>query len=109
MYDVRPNTQVAMNLSAIDGDYTATSISLQGNYIGERGLLPVLEVARVHPSLTHFIIPAVGAERSAAEWVAEAFMRHPSVRYIDVSGNHISIGGGKVRIALRPPPLVVTL
>ena len=109
-----PEETKRQRLCSKPGDFISTTIiSTAGNFIGERGLLPVLEVARLCPNLEVLEFPANGLRNSACEWIAEFLLSTPSqcpkIKRIDLSGNRITIGGGKVLLRAASDPRRPTL
>lgn len=72
-------------------------------YLGERGILPILELARHCPNLRRLSFPSNGLKNTAAECIAEMLIATkdasaPKLESIDLRGNSITIGGAKVLI-----------
>ena len=72
-FDLKPNSGVLSFFKyACPQDTNAiTIIDLSGNYIGDKGVLPVLEVARHCPALQTLRLPANGLKNSAIEWIVD--------------------------------------
>eukprot|EP01028_Stygiella_incarcerata_P011338 TRINITY_DN6360_c0_g1_i1.p1 TRINITY_DN6360_c0_g1~~TRINITY_DN6360_c0_g1_i1.p1 ORF type:complete len:217 (+),score=86.11 TRINITY_DN6360_c0_g1_i1:142-792(+) len=75
-------------------------VDLSHNYIGDRGVLPLLEILGQCQKLKKLILKENGLRNNAAIAIAHAFLDHPSLTSIDLSGNQISATGGKALLEL---------
>ena len=64
--------------------------------LGVRGVLPVLEVLRVNPSLKTVSLAGMGLRNNSIEWLVHMALEHPQIMSVDVSNNPISTAGGSV-------------
>lgn len=115
-YGVKANSEVKRRLLHVAAGATAPvavrdvrSIDVPGTMIGDRGLLPLLELARLAPCLERFDASDCGLRNSGAEWLAEWLCSDDGKRVasaarasgtplvINVSSNpRLSIGAGLV-------------
>jgi hypothetical protein len=112
-YDVKPNSRVLAMLPERVGDFmSVTEISVKGNYVGERGILPLLEVARLCENLRKLNFSGNGLRNSSVEWIVEYVLATPKlcpkISHIDLSDNRISMGAGKILLlmAIQRPSVV---
>ena len=100
-YGIHPNSKLVKTLNSAPNDYSASEISTADNYVGDRGLLPVLEVVRLSPNLKQLSFPENGLRNSAVEWLVHCLMDEScqcarTVESVDVSKNRITLGAAKL-------------
>ncbi|KAJ9468248.1 Calpain-type cysteine protease ADL1 [Diplonema papillatum] len=81
----RPNTEFKRDLEAGKKD----EFDLSENYVGAKGLAPVLEVARNNAQLVGLNLSKNWLEELQVAKVVEMAARHPSLRQINLSNNPI--------------------
>ena len=141
-FGIKVNSVLSSSLGNIEDEFDKTTvISGKGNLVGDRGLLPVLELARYCPNLKDISFPDNGLKNNAVEalvhmlldrstteaaadgGVDEAAANNKSVaggfvapacsnsiQKLDLSGNRITIGGGKLLVDLvKARPNIVEL
>lgn len=110
-FGMKPNSTVCASLSDVEDDFASiTAVTVSNNFLGERGILPLLEVVRLclaakNSALSSLAFPDCGLKNPAVEWLVEAVLAAPTdrslpLRSIDLSGNRISLGAGKVLLDL---------
>lgn len=112
-YGIIPNSRVVTMLPDRVGDFmSVTELSVKGNYVGEKGILPLLEVARLCENLRKLNFSGNGLRNSAVEWIVEYVLATPKlcpkISHIDLSDNRISIGAGKILLlmAIQRPSVI---
>ena len=112
-YDVKANSGVRQMLRLPSNRLPAdiVSIDCRGNFVGDRGVLPLLEVARACPNLTALNFADNGLKNTAVEAIAEFVIsaQLPKLTTISVANNRVTIGAGIVlhEAARRCPRLLV--
>ena len=97
---VKANSGVVTLLSHFKSDRAVRELSLQGNYIGDNGVLPLLPVlARMH-NLTDVNLANNGIRNDGVRHLCRALASHPSVCRVDLSHNAIARAGGKDILSL---------
>ena len=99
-HEVKPNSYFLANLPRSLDVTLPCIIDLSGNYVGNRGILPVLDLIAACPHVTTFIVAANGLRNAGVESMCRSFAKHPSIRYIDLSNNVISAGAATALVAL---------
>eukprot|EP00741_Cyanophora_paradoxa_P022170 tig00021435_g21402.t1 len=96
---VRPNSSLAARFpEPVAGGVLDFS---RGNYVGNRGLAPVLAVVQAHcPGVTRLVLRSQGLANEAAAALAAAFKGNRDLEAVDLSGNHITLGGVASLLAL---------
>lgn len=104
---VRPNSKLQEVLPSRPGVPVISATSsgevvwdLSQNYVGDRGLLAVLEVVQRWSSLQRLIVTENGLRNNAIKALCAVASKHMSLTAIDVSDNYISEGAGKALEAL---------
>ena len=95
-YKTKPNSVLFKSLADNPGDFSATEIDCTGNFIGDKGLLPLLEVVRLCSQCTSLILPENGVKNSGVECIVHVALEHPSLRDLNLANNRITLGAGKV-------------
>eukprot|EP01002_Notosolenus_urceolatus_P011390 NODE_3969_length_856_cov_18.156134_g3293_i0.p1 GENE.NODE_3969_length_856_cov_18.156134_g3293_i0~~NODE_3969_length_856_cov_18.156134_g3293_i0.p1 ORF type:complete len:224 (-),score=28.58 NODE_3969_length_856_cov_18.156134_g3293_i0:49-720(-) len=95
-FQLHPNSGILNMLPTEPGVFDLKILDLSGNLVGEKGLLPIIEVIRVLPQLTHLVLPENGLRNEGVECLVHSAISHPALRSIDLSGNRLTIGSGKV-------------
>lgn len=75
-------------------------INLNGNYVGDRGVRPVLELVKRIQSCTTLLLRQNGIRNPGVKEIVEMAKNHPSLTSIDLSHNAISLGGGNSLLEL---------
>ena len=95
-YRSKPNSTLFRSLSDAPGDFTLAHLDCTGNFIGDKGLLPLLEVVRLCASCTRLSLPDNGIKNSGVECLVHMVLEHPALRELDLSNNRLTLGAGKV-------------
>lgn len=97
---VKANSGVVTLLSRFKSDRLIRELSLEGNYIGDHGVLPLLPLlARMH-NLVELNLANNGIRNDGARNLCKALSSHPSLRRINLSHNAIARAGGKDILSL---------
>jgi hypothetical protein len=95
-YSVISNSALLKTLPEVVDMFNMKSMVLADNFIGDRGLLPVLEVCRANTSLQSLVLPNNGLKASGVEAIVDMCATHPSIQTLDLRGNkHVSILSAK--------------
>lgn len=70
------------------------TLDLSRNYVGDRGLIPVLSVIQRSPHLRKLSLCENGLRNNAVKLLCNVAAKHPSLVSIDLSDNYISEGAG---------------
>jgi|UniRef100_A0A7S4LNC6 Ran GTPase-activating protein (RanGAP) involved in mRNA processing and transport len=95
-YQLKPNSDIRATLSTEQGAYDLQSLKLDGNFVGNNGILPLVEVLRLSTKLQELSLPNNGIKNAGVEWICDMALSHPSLTCLDLSRNRITLGGGKV-------------
>eukprot|EP01063_Lacrimia_lanifica_P021273 TRINITY_DN28562_c0_g1_i1.p1 TRINITY_DN28562_c0_g1~~TRINITY_DN28562_c0_g1_i1.p1 ORF type:complete len:237 (+),score=97.10 TRINITY_DN28562_c0_g1_i1:50-760(+) len=96
-YQSKPNSVLLKSvLAEASGDFSIATIDCSGNFVGDKGLLALLEVIRVCTSCTALLLPDNGIKNAGVECLVHMALEHPSLKHIDLSKNRITLGAGKV-------------
>lgn len=91
--DCRPNKQFCCELQAAyeasGGLRQLERIDMSNNYVGPKGVAPVLELARNIHNLVLLDLRNNLIESEQLEMLVRALARHPSVRSVDLSNNRL--------------------
>eukprot|EP01060_Flectonema_neradi_P028012 TRINITY_DN37688_c0_g1_i1.p1 TRINITY_DN37688_c0_g1~~TRINITY_DN37688_c0_g1_i1.p1 ORF type:complete len:183 (+),score=41.96 TRINITY_DN37688_c0_g1_i1:44-550(+) len=71
------------------------SLDLSRNYVGDRGLVPVLAIVQRSPQLQKLNFSENGLRNNAIKAMVGILKYHPEISSIDVSDNYISEGAGR--------------
>jgi hypothetical protein len=75
-------------------------LDLSRNYVGDRGLVPVLSVIQRSPHLKRLVLCENGLRNNAVKHLCTVAAKHPNLVSIDLSDNYISEGAGNAIEAL---------
>eukprot|EP01060_Flectonema_neradi_P001325 TRINITY_DN10780_c0_g1_i2.p1 TRINITY_DN10780_c0_g1~~TRINITY_DN10780_c0_g1_i2.p1 ORF type:complete len:229 (+),score=35.06 TRINITY_DN10780_c0_g1_i2:24-710(+) len=95
-YGAKPNSVLTRQLPDRIGDYSLTEIDCTGNFIGDKGLLALLEVVKLCTACSKLLLPDNGIRNAGVECIVHTTLEHPSLSVIDLSNNRITLGAGKV-------------
>eukprot|EP00995_Heteronema_vittatum_P008752 NODE_399_length_1408_cov_353.530537_g295_i0.p1 GENE.NODE_399_length_1408_cov_353.530537_g295_i0~~NODE_399_length_1408_cov_353.530537_g295_i0.p1 ORF type:complete len:234 (+),score=60.80 NODE_399_length_1408_cov_353.530537_g295_i0:171-872(+) len=95
-YKCKPNSKLLSQLPTAVGPLSMRELTLSENLVGDRGILPVLELVRLNPQLHTLWLPDNGLRNTAVECLVHMALEHPSLTDIDLSNNRITLGAGKV-------------
>jgi hypothetical protein len=99
--DVRVNSQLAKFFPERHGaPLTGDVLDLSRNYVGDRGLVPVLSVIQRSPHLKRLVLTENGLRNNAVKHLCNVAAKHPNLVSIDLSDNYISEGAGNAIEAL---------
>eukprot|EP00754_Rhynchopus_humris_P008185 Rhum_TRINITY_DN13682_c0_g1::Rhum_TRINITY_DN13682_c0_g1_i1::g.62769::m.62769/K04739/PRKAR; cAMP-dependent protein kinase regulator len=99
---VRKNSSVSDLLEHDDSDLRCLDLSV--NIVGVKGLLPVLDVCRHAKGLKTLNLSNNMLSSPAAVEISKALMGHPSLTTIDVSNNHLPLGGEPLLALAKASP-----
>ena len=88
------NSGVAAKLPLLADDFDIDCLDLTANMVGSKGMIPVMEVARLSKTLRKIILKNNYLDNGAVRSISMALRDHPTVEAIDVSGNPISWTAG---------------
>ena len=96
----KPNSEVVRMLPDKPGIVLQTPsgsdmLDLRRNYVGDKGLVPVLAVIQRSPQLRRLNFAENGLRNNAIKVMCATLAKHPGVTSIDVSDNYISEGAGR--------------
>ena len=74
---------------------TATTLDLSNNFVGPKGLLPVLEVVKVSSGLRYLSLRDNQLTNKCVMNLADVVQTHKGITALDLSNNPITIGAGK--------------
>lgn len=69
-------------------------LDLSRNYVGDRGLVPILSVVQRSPHLKRLVLCENGLRNNAVKHLCTVAAKHPNLVSIDLSDNYISEGAG---------------
>jgi hypothetical protein len=98
-HGVTPNSALRNFFSTASLE-TIDVLDLHRNYLGDRGILPVLDMLSHCKVLKRVVLSENGIRNNGAIALAQALKAHATVSSVDVSGNQISLGGGKALLEL---------
>ena len=98
--EVRKNSAVVELLK----NGTPTRVDFSVNIVGSKGLLPVLEVLKLAPSLTSLSVSNNRLCSPAAVDIATHLTGHPNLSSLDVSDNHLPLGGEPLLALVKGTP-----
>eukprot|EP01060_Flectonema_neradi_P015263 TRINITY_DN21924_c0_g1_i1.p1 TRINITY_DN21924_c0_g1~~TRINITY_DN21924_c0_g1_i1.p1 ORF type:complete len:372 (+),score=58.75 TRINITY_DN21924_c0_g1_i1:915-2030(+) len=88
------NSGVVSKLPMLSDDFDIDCLDLTANMVGSKGMIPVMEVARLSKTLRKIILKNNYLDNGAIRSISMALRDHPTVESIDVSGNPISWTAG---------------
>ncbi|KAJ9450391.1 putative serine/threonine-protein kinase roco5 [Diplonema papillatum] len=98
---VTPNSVLLDFLPEKPGVVLASSVlDLSRNYVGDRGLLPVVSVVMLCPHIEAASFSDNGLRNNAVKALSSAFSQHPGLTSLDLSDNYISAGGAAALMTL---------
>ncbi|KAJ9467877.1 Calpain-type cysteine protease ADL1 [Diplonema papillatum] len=86
--------------SAPDKFTLVKSLDLSKNFVGPKGLLPVLEIVKVSPCLHHLDLRDNQLTNQCVSNVADVLQAHKGIVSLDLSSNPITISAGKAILEL---------
>ncbi|KEG14312.1 cAMP-dependent protein kinase regulator [Trypanosoma grayi] len=89
---LNPNSGVLDILSANQGPAGIECIDVSRNYLGDKGVLPLLAVVDRCPNLLEIDLSENGLRNNAIRALCSSAVKHPSLQRINVSDNYISEG-----------------
>eukprot|EP01059_Diplonema_ambulator_P012223 TRINITY_DN22455_c0_g1_i2.p1 TRINITY_DN22455_c0_g1~~TRINITY_DN22455_c0_g1_i2.p1 ORF type:complete len:519 (+),score=170.21 TRINITY_DN22455_c0_g1_i2:143-1699(+) len=89
--DVKPNSALVDMLPTTDEELT--ELDLSNNMVGLKGLVPVLDVVKDCRKITTFSVADNQLTSPAAKEVGAKLMGHPTLTALDISKNHLPLGG----------------
>eukprot|EP00667_Euglena_gracilis_P006798 EG_transcript_6860 len=108
-YDTKPKPQVRLALPDTPNEFDMEDLILnETTLIGNRGLLPVLELVRLNPRLRCLSVTGNGIKNTGVEWLVHMALDHPGLASVDLSDNRITNAAGTVLnyLAQRNPRIV---
>jgi hypothetical protein len=108
-YETKPKPQVRLALPDTPNDFTMEELILnETTLIGNKGLLPVLEVVRLNTHMKSLSVIGNGIKNTGVEWLVHTALDHPSLTSIDLSDNRVTNAAGTVLnyLAQRNPRVV---
>jgi hypothetical protein len=86
----KPNSHIINLLSHCSGQLDFKELDLSTNFVGTKGIFPILEIVRRCPHLQKFIVRDNYLDNQAVHYVASTALEHPALTHLDVSNNPIS-------------------
>jgi len=108
-YDTKPKPQVRLALPDTPNQFAMEDLILnETTLIGNKGLLPVLEVVRLNTRMKSMSVIGNGIKNTGVEWLVHMALEHPSLTAIDLSDNRITNAAGTVLnyLAQRNPRII---
>jgi hypothetical protein len=108
-YDTKPKPQVRLALPDNPNEFNMEDLILnETTLIGNRGLLPVLEVVRLNTKMKCLSVIGNGIKNTGVEWLVHMALDHPGLASIDLSDNRITNAAGTVLnyLAQRNPRII---
>eukprot|EP01063_Lacrimia_lanifica_P040049 TRINITY_DN8964_c0_g1_i1.p1 TRINITY_DN8964_c0_g1~~TRINITY_DN8964_c0_g1_i1.p1 ORF type:complete len:183 (+),score=78.58 TRINITY_DN8964_c0_g1_i1:50-598(+) len=98
---VTPNSVLLASLPEKVGvGFDSDVLDLSRNYVGNRGLVPVLSVVQKCPHLKKVVFSDNGLRNAAVKSMCVVLASHPDLTAIDLSDNYISEGAGEALVQL---------
>eukprot|EP00796_Vickermania_ingenoplastis_P009135 gene9135-6422_t len=77
-------------------------LDVSNNYLGDKGMLPIIAVASKISGLRSLVIRENGLRNKSVQALCTMALKHPSLEHIDLSDNYISDGAGvSIEMMLR--------
>eukprot|EP01062_Namystynia_karyoxenos_P003642 TRINITY_DN11304_c0_g1_i1.p1 TRINITY_DN11304_c0_g1~~TRINITY_DN11304_c0_g1_i1.p1 ORF type:complete len:242 (+),score=75.25 TRINITY_DN11304_c0_g1_i1:150-875(+) len=95
-YGTKPNSTLSRALPSDVGVFDLEELNCAGNFVGDRGVLPLLEVVRCCRGLRALHLPDNGIKNAGVECIVHMALEHPALEELDLSRNRITLGAGKV-------------
>eukprot|EP00993_Chasmostoma_nieuportense_P000011 NODE_100_length_3202_cov_34.411057_g93_i0.p1 GENE.NODE_100_length_3202_cov_34.411057_g93_i0~~NODE_100_length_3202_cov_34.411057_g93_i0.p1 ORF type:complete len:1039 (-),score=176.57 NODE_100_length_3202_cov_34.411057_g93_i0:84-2918(-) len=96
-YETKPKPQVRLALPDTPNEFGMEELILnETTLIGNKGLLPVLEVVRLNTGMKALSVIGNGIKNTGVEWLVHTALDHPSLTAIDLSDNRITNAAGTV-------------
>jgi hypothetical protein len=93
--DVHVNSALARFFPERHGaPLSVDTLDLSRNFVGDRGLIPVLAVIQRSPHLRKLVLCENGLRNNAVKLLCNVCVKHPSIVSVDLSDNFISEGAG---------------
>ena len=97
----KKNSWLVKNLPMTPGDFeTLERLDLSNNFVGPKGLLPVLEIVKVCSSLTYFSLKDNQLTNQSTCDVCDVLAIHPGIVNLDISNNPVTLSPGKALLEL---------
>ena len=98
---IKPNSGLLKTLPSVVGDF-ATTINLDLNYIGVKGLQPLLQILRRNRGLKLLNLKDNNLENNEIRQLAQVLMTEcgDALQHLDLSNNPISLAGGSALMDL---------
>ena len=97
----KKNSWLVKNLPMTPGDFeTLERLDLSNNFVGPKGLLPVLEIVKVCSSLTYFSLKDNQLTNQSTCDVCDVLAIHPGIVNLDISNNPVTLSAGKALLEL---------
>eukprot|EP01012_Entosiphon_sulcatum_P010433 TRINITY_DN16098_c0_g1_i1.p1 TRINITY_DN16098_c0_g1~~TRINITY_DN16098_c0_g1_i1.p1 ORF type:complete len:507 (+),score=92.19 TRINITY_DN16098_c0_g1_i1:61-1581(+) len=103
---MKPNSKLVKTLELKEGEDEIDTIDLSDNYLGKKGLKPLMELIESKRQLKKLVLRQTELENTDVDTMLGTLMRHPSVTHIDLSRNEaLSRTAAKklVELAARNP------
>ena len=88
------NSGVSAQLSGREEDFDIEELDVRSNLLGPKGVIPLLEVARLSSTLQKVNLQNNYLDNASVRSVATALQDHPTLQELDFSGNPISWTAG---------------
>lgn len=92
---IHPNSGVIAMLPEKPGvPFFSDILDVSHNYLGDKGVLPIIAVAGKISDLRSLILRENGLRNKSVQSLCTMAMKHPTLEHIDLSDNCISTGAG---------------
>ncbi|EKF38462.1 hypothetical protein MOQ_001330 [Trypanosoma cruzi marinkellei] len=111
---VRPNADVLRQLPSFVGDDWVKKIKVLDfslAYVGRDGCAALVPVIGLCTSMTHLLMPSIGLTEEAAWLLLAVLQTHPSLTWMDLSGNQLNDNVGRwiLNMVLENPTIQFVL
>lgn len=100
---IHPNSGVIAMLPEKPGmPFYSDILDVSSNYVGDKGMLPIVAVASKMSGLRSFIVAENGLRNKSVQSICSMALKHPALEHIDLSDNYISEGAAiSIEMLLR--------
>ncbi|RNF05303.1 TPR repeat-containing protein [Trypanosoma rangeli] len=104
----RVNSAVLRYIEDRGAHYPLERLELSSNYLGARGLRPIIRLVEYSQTLTYLSMEGNGADNETVERLCGVLEKHLGLEYLSLRGNPITVTGGKRVLALveRNPRII---
>ncbi|KAF8289861.1 putative CHAT domain containing protein [Trypanosoma cruzi] len=96
----RVNSAVLQYIESRGAMCPLEKLELGSNYLGARGLRPIIRLVEYSQTLTSLVLDGNGADNETVDRLCEVLEKHLSIEYLSLRKNPITVTGGKRLLAL---------